>query len=168
MTICWRDCCAARSTCRRCLAQAGARPRHRAGAVSDDLVLVARPGHSAGGAQSPSRDDLLRFPRVAPRPETPARAQFDRFFGTGDGPGAALVECSSLILMRELLRRTDHVGCISRMQASAEIDLGALVALDVVLQGSAREIGLTTRADWLPTPAQARMVAILREGGGLT
>ena len=70
-----------------------------------------------------------------------------------------------MMLMRELLAQTDHIGCISRLQARADIALGAVVALERRLPGFARPIGLTTRADWLPTAAQAQFLAIVHRVG---
>jgi len=134
---------------------------------SDDLVLVARPGHPLAGEGRPTLQQIARYPWVVPNPGTPARAQFDRALdGLDEGARPALIECSSVLLMRELLIRTDHIGCTSRMQASAEIALGAIRALALRLPNSARAIGLTTRRDWLPTAAQGQFVEILRAVGG--
>jgi hypothetical protein len=67
-----------------------------------------------------------------------------------------------MILMRELLRLSDHLGCISQLQIEAEIGLGALAPVPVDLANTRRPIGLTFRADWLPTRAQADFLADLR------
>ena len=134
---------------------------------TDDLVLVARPGHPLLAAPLTVLA-LTGFPWILPRADTPSRAHFEQALdalGAGDLPRPALIECGSAILMRELLRLSDHIGCISRLQASAEIALGAMVPLDLALPGSARPIGLSHRADWLPTAAQAQFVAILRALG---
>jgi hypothetical protein len=64
--------------------------------------------------------------------------------------------------MRELLRQSDHLGCISQLQIEAEIGLGALVRVPVDLAGTRRPIGLTFRADWLPTRAQADFLRDLK------
>lgn len=137
---------------------------------TDDLVLVARPGHPLAG-RAPGPDDLARYPWIVPRAETPARAQFERALGALGATTLARpasIECASLVLMRELLILTDHIGCISRLQAGAEIALGTLVALDLRLPGTDRPIGVTVRADWLPTAAQAQFMQILRRvGAGL-
>lgn len=134
---------------------------------ADDLVMVARPGHPLLAA-TPTAAALAAYPWILPREDTPSRAHFEQAFrALGGGPAArpALIECGSAILMRELLALSDHIGCISRLQASAEIALGAMAPLDLKLPGSSRPIGLTTRADWLPTAAQAQFVGILRRIG---
>ena len=132
---------------------------------TDDLVLVVRPGHPLLAAGTPGLDDLARYPWIVPRPGTPSRASFGRFLDTFGPRKLAMIECSSLVLTRELLILSDHIGCISRLQAGAEIALGALSVLNVTLPESARPIGLTTREDWLPTAAQAQLVEILRRVG---
>ena len=48
-----------------------------------------------------------------------------------------------MILMRELLRLSDHLGCISQLQIEAEIGLGALVKVPLDLADTRRAIGLT-------------------------
>jgi hypothetical protein len=68
-----------------------------------------------------------------------------------------------MILMRELLRISDALGCLSRTQIAAEIRLGAVVAVPLDLADTARPIGLTHRADWLPTQAQSDFLAELRD-----
>ncbi|WP_370206271.1 LysR family transcriptional regulator [Pararhodobacter marinus] len=131
---------------------------------TDDLVLVARPGHPLVTGR-PDVAALARFPWIVPRADTPARAQFDHALDRLGGAAVtrpAMIECGSAVLMRELLTLSDHIGCISRLQASAEIALGALARLDVALPDTARAIGVTTRADWLPTAAQAQFMDSLR------
>ncbi len=132
---------------------------------ADDLVLVARPGHPLAGVALPDPAALSRYPWAVPGQGTPARAMFERFLGSHDAARPAVIETASIMLMRELLALTDHIGCISRLQAQAEIARGALVVLDLRLTGTSRAIGLTTRTDWLPTPAQAQLVALLVEVG---
>ncbi|WP_068299699.1 LysR family transcriptional regulator [Pararhodobacter sp. CCB-MM2] len=134
---------------------------------TDDLVLVARPGHPLlSGRPDPAR--LADYPWILPREDTPSRAHFETALSRLGGAGLsrpATIECGSAVLMRELLLLSDHVGCISRLQAGAEIALGALIPLELALPDTTRAIGVTTRDDWLPTAAQAQFVEILRRVG---
>ncbi|RAI02366.1 LysR family transcriptional regulator [Acuticoccus sediminis] len=124
----------------------------------DRLAVIARKDHPA--AATPLTPDVLaEWPWVVPRHGTPTRAQFDAYFGTRKP--SSIIESGSVILMRELLARSDHLGCISRLQAEAEIDKGLVAALPVDLPGT-RPIGLTLRRDWSPTRAQDEFLDALR------
>lgn len=128
----------------------------------DGLVFVARKDHLVLARRTAGLADLLGYPVVVATEGTPTRRAFDAL-SAGFGPPPSLVETGSMILMRELLRLSDHLGCISRLQIEAEIGLGALAAVPVDLPDTRRPIGLTFRADWLPTRAQAEFLCDLRE-----
>jgi LysR family transcriptional regulator of gallate degradation len=129
---------------------------------ADRLAVIARAGHpAAAGPLTP--EALAGWPWVVPRRGTPTRREFDAMFGKS--PPESIIESGSIILMRELLAQTDHLGCISRLQAQAEIDKGLVVALPVDLPGT-RPIGLTLRRDFLPTRAQAELLTALRSARG--
>ena len=125
----------------------------------DDLIPVVGPDHPLRDRPDLTLGDLAAQPWVLARQGTPSRRIFDGLF-QGHRPPESIVETGSMILMREMLRASDHVGFISRLQAAAEIDLGLMVPLPLELPGTRRPIGLTTRQDWLPTAAQD---AFLRE-----
>lgn len=127
----------------------------------DDLVLVAGSGHPLlrAGTDGITPAALAAFPWVVNRVGTPTRAHFDRLFAGGPAP-RSLVESGSVILMRELLAGSRHLGCISRLQAHAEG--GAMSVLPLDLPQTSRPIGYTTRAGWIPTLAQSDFVALLR------
>jgi DNA-binding transcriptional LysR family regulator len=130
----------------------------------DGLDIVARPGHPALALPAPRLTDLLAYPFVVGTEGAPGRLIFDRITAPLGAP-PSLVETGSMILLRELLRITDHLGCISHLQIEAEIGLGALVRVPVDLTDTRRPIGLTRRADWLPTRAQAEFIEDLRAVG---
>lgn len=123
----------------------------------DRMTVVCRPGHPAALAADAAA--LAGFPWVVSPEGTPARAAFDRLFAT---PPVSLVETGSLILMRELLRQSDHLGFVSALQAGPEIAYGALVTVPVRLDDTPRPIGLLARQGWQPTRAQSEMLAALR------
>lgn len=127
----------------------------------DTAVIVARHGHPLLG-QHPNIALLGTYPWVMPRKSTPIRAALDTCLG--DDRPATVIETSSLIMLRELLRGSDHLGGLSRLQAEAEAP--TLSILPVTLAGSMRPIGLTTRKDWTPTVAQRDFLDILRRTAG--
>jgi LysR family transcriptional regulator, regulator for genes of the gallate degradation pathway len=132
----------------------------------DGLLFVARKDHPILTQANVSLKALFAYPIVVATEGTPTRRAFDGL-STRLGPPPSLVETGSMILMRELLRLSDHLGCISRLQIEAEIDLGALVPVPVDLADTRRPIGLTYRADWLPTRAQAEFLDDLKATAGL-
>jgi LysR family transcriptional regulator, regulator for genes of the gallate degradation pathway len=127
----------------------------------DSIVLVAGRDHPLIGAGRITVADLARYPWVVARAGTPTRVHFDRLFAGLPAP-ASIVESSSLILMRELLEKSDHLGCISRLQAQAETDRALMWVLPFEMTGTSRPIGLTLRSSWLPTQAQREFIGLLQ------
>lgn len=133
----------------------------------DRLAVLADPSHPLAGEGAPEIDALSRFPWVVPRQGTPSRAQFDAVFAAHALPSAP-IEAGSILLMREVLRRGTHLGCISAAQAAAEIASGLLVALPADPGWPGRPIGIATRAGWEPTAAQSLMIDLIRAAARAT
>ncbi len=130
---------------------------------SDSLCLVTRPGHALQGKGPVPLAALAQASWVVPRPGTPSRAQFDAVFTAQRlPPPASILDCGSILLMRELLKRSDMVGCISAHQAAAEMENNVLVRLETDIRWTGRAIGLTHRRDWVPTRAQAVLLDMIR------
>lgn len=128
----------------------------------DTAVILAGRHHPLVGRAGVALADLAACPWVVSAPGTPIRAHFDALFADAPGgPPKSIVESGSLILTRELLSRSDHLGFVSGGQARAEIDHALVAALDFDLRHTRRPIGLTRRAGWLPTAAQADFLGIL-------
>lgn len=129
----------------------------------DSLCFVVRPGHPLLAGSVQPVNILMQRQWVVPREGTPSRAQFDTYFEAHGGrvPNS-IVECGSILLMRELLGRTDMIGCISTQQAQAEIANGLLVRLSGVRDWVTRPIGLTYRKGWVPTKAQDLLLRFVR------
>jgi len=128
----------------------------------DTLVILAGEGHPLLGGPV-TLEALLTYPWLVPRRETPARRQFDAMFTDASlAPPPSIIETGSAILMREMVQDGHHLACISRAQAEGEISRGIVRVVDFAVPGPARPIGLTTRAGWQPTPAQALLVREIR------
>lgn len=106
-------------------------------------------------------DRLVEYPWIVGLQGTPIRAQFDGMFERWNCRPDSIVESASLILMRELLLTTDHLGCISYRQAQAELSRGLISSISLDLEQTARPIGLTTRANWVPTAPQRQFLEII-------
>ena len=127
----------------------------------DELIAVCRPGHPLMAERHAGPELLAEFPWVVNIEGTPARAMFDRIFADRVRP-TSLVETGSMVLMRELLAVSDHLGFISRVQIRSELRIGSVAKLEAQLTDTARPIGLTFRADWVPTKAQGELLAEIR------
>lgn len=133
----------------------------------DGLVMVARHDHPLMKTNQITLASLAEYPWVVANESTPTRRYFERLFAPlgADAP-RSLVETGSMILLRELLRVSDHVGCISRLQVAAEVELGFIGVLPFALDASSRPIGLTVRSGWMPTRAQREFLDDLRAVAG--
>jgi DNA-binding transcriptional LysR family regulator len=128
----------------------------------DTIVLVSGCNHPLAGRREISIEDLMSFPWVVGQKGTPIRRYFDQIFSDAKGGAPKnIVETGSLILMRELLDTSEHLGCTSRLQAEAEIARGLMQALPFDMSKTSRPIGVTLRRDWLPTAAQKTFLELL-------
>mgnify|MGYP003597963868 FL=1 len=73
------------------------------------------------------------------------------------------IVASSVILLREILRDSDHLGALSRIQTLPSGEAQALTVLPVDLPATLRPIGIATRAGWEPTAAQREFIHLLHE-----
>lgn len=130
---------------------------------NDTLVLVAGRAHPLVKRARVELEELASYPWVVGPRGTPLRSQFDSLFAPlGDRSPRNIVESSSVILMRELLDVSNHLGCMSYRQAEAEISRKLMRALPIDLSHTSRPIGLTVRKGWLPTVAQSQFLELLR------
>lgn len=129
----------------------------------DPLAVVARAGHPLAGRQGLTLGDLARHGWVMPRAGAPSRCYFERLMAESPACALAPVETGAPSVLRGLLRASDRVALVSQSQVIEELEQGILVRLDLPLPGSARAIGIATRAGWRPGQPQARFLAILRE-----
>lgn len=131
---------------------------------TDVLVVVAAPEHPLARAKALSLQDLAAFPWIAPRIGAPARSYFEHMRARLRAPAAVPkpIETGSHSVMRGLLMGTDRLTVISKTQVQRDLRLGLLARLDIELQQSERDIGVTHIEGWLPSVAQARFLEILR------
>lgn len=129
---------------------------------SSKLSVVARAdhplmrcGHGELGAEA-----LARYPWILAGANTPITAQWERLFAGAARP-AAPIECGSVMTIRGLLLAGDYLTLLSPAQVWVEIELGLLGLVGPPIAGSARTVGMTTRADWRPTAIQQRFVELI-------
>ena len=128
----------------------------------DRLGVFCGPGHPLLSQDTVCREDLQRFCWVVPPIGTPTRSYFDDALSdVGTQTTNALVETSSMILVRELLQSNERLTLISSAQVAAEVRKGVLFEIPFRLNDKPRPIGLTIRKDWNPTDAQRDFVEAL-------
>ncbi|MDB6454392.1 LysR family transcriptional regulator [Falsirhodobacter sp. 20TX0035] len=125
----------------------------------DEVVAVARRDHPLMARAKVEFQDLVAHPWVMPRRSTPLRGILDAFFA--ERSPADVIETSSVIMMREILRESDYLGGLSRMQAEVEAEV--LSILPITLPNAMRPIGVTIRKGWEPTRAQQDFLDLLRK-----
>lgn len=133
------------------------------GLFDDELVIVARAGHPLRGARLTTAV-LLRYPWVVPARGVPLRLNWERMFHVrGVEPPPIRLQCASVLIMRGMMLAGDWLTLMSRDQFLLESRAGHLVELGTPGKDFWRRIAMTRRIEWMPTPLQARFVALLRK-----
>ena len=129
----------------------------------DRYALVVRRDHPLTRERRIRRQDLLAYDWVAPPPDTPRRAVYDALFAGLDRMPRSTLQTSSPNLTRAILTETDRITLLSRYESRAEQEMGFLTVLPFAVPHPARQVQVTTRADWLPTAVQARFLQALHD-----
>lgn len=127
----------------------------------DSVTILARRDHPLTRQNCVTVADLARYPWVLARRGTPIRAALEGVLPEATIRGA--IVASSVILLREILRDSDHLGALSRIQTLPPGESQALAVIKVDLPVTLRPIGITTRAGWEPTGAQRAFMELLYE-----
>ena len=140
----------------------------------DGVIAIARAGHpiiehveAAEGDVHPPLppvEELARYPWIVPSAGAPLRISFEEMFNSaGLTPPVVPIECGSVMMIREILMQTDFLTLLSPDQVSVERQAGWLVSLGEPTGAFSRTIGITTRAQWRPSPTQAVLIAELEQ-----
>jgi LysR family transcriptional regulator of gallate degradation len=130
----------------------------------DPLAIIMRAGHPLARRKRVPIGALLKYPWVAPRPNSPLRKHFNELFSAAGLPAPArTIDCNSLAAARALLLESDRLMLLSAHQIHYDLEAGLLHAMPHPNGNVTRSIGLTVRKDWRPTPTQARLLELLRE-----
>ncbi|MBT2186996.1 LysR family transcriptional regulator [Sphingobium nicotianae] len=119
------------------------------------------PSRSGKEEQGIPLSDLARYLWILPSAGAPLRAGFEAMFRDAGLAPAVPIECGSVMMVREILMQTDFLTLLSPEQVTVEQQAGWLVSLGEPPAHFARTIGITTRAQWRPSPAQAAFIAEL-------
>ncbi|WP_019629800.1 LysR substrate-binding domain-containing protein [Actinomadura atramentaria] len=125
----------------------------------EPVRLVARRGHPAASAASLA--DLLGYPWVLPLKQTALRWELEQAFASSGVPlPEDLVECTSVLTVRRLVRETDMIAALPELVTAADPEIAAL---PVELAAVRHQIGVTLPARRPLTPAARIMLDHLRE-----
>lgn len=133
---------------------------------ADPLVLAVRPGHpliSDPALRSDALAHVPAFTAILPMQGTAIRHTADSFLLTrGLGQLARTVETLSVTGARNYTARSDAVWFAPRGAVQQDLDSGLLAALPVSMAGTEELVGMSLRADMVPTIAQAEVIGALR------
>jgi len=135
----------------------------------DGVIALARAGHPLAAfvrdqadPALPPIEELARYPWIVPSSGAPLRAGFEAMFRAANLAAPVVpIECGSVMMIREILMQTDFLTLLSPDQVAVERQAGWLISLGEPPGQFARTIGMTIRAQWRPSPAQAAFIAEL-------
>ncbi len=151
-----------------------AEPAHMRGLTfehlhADPLVLAVRPGHPLlAGADTPAPLALLHsYTVMLPMPGTAIRQSADNFLQAHSvAPLTRTVETLDVSVARGYTLASDAVWLCPLGAVAGDLADGSLVALKVSMVGTEELVGLSLRADMRLSPAQAGVIAALRQVAG--
>lgn len=121
--------------------------------------IVLRRGHPLLAQGRVTLDDLLRHEWVIGVEGSSRRDCFERLFAGSPGPEASIATCV-LPVIRHLLEGSDRLTLMTSYELMHEE--GDLVSLPFGPIEPVPSIGITMRADWLPTQLHLDFIALLR------
>ncbi|MBC2665303.1 LysR family transcriptional regulator [Novosphingobium flavum] len=122
-------------------------------------IVVGRRRHPLLSRPRITVDDLRQYPWVVGAPGSSRRTCFESIFG-GDPPPMPLATCS-LTVIRHLLETTDRLTLMTSYEL--EHERAHLEAIPFNAVGPAPAIGITTRANWMPTKLHLDFMAVVRK-----
>lgn len=125
----------------------------------DPLCVVGRPDHPLGRHRLDGLRDLIHAAWIMPMPGTPAQTAFDEAFqAEGLRPPETGLRVNSPVLIQALLSASDRLALMPLRQAQQEEKTGHLSLLPLDIRHAPRLIGITTRRDYLPSPASRMLL----------
>lgn len=123
----------------------------------DQPVIIGRTDHPFG--RTPASASLADYPWIVPGPGTPLRMLWDRMFSdAGILPPPVIIECGSVIMIRQMLIDSDLLTLLSADQVAVELGAGLLAKMGDAPGNLARTIGITTRSGWRPTSVHSTFI----------
>lgn len=130
---------------------------------SEIVTFVVRPGHSLLTHSSFNIQDIRNYNVVFPTKDSIIATAAERFLiSQGVGMLPDKIETISVSFGKEYVRQSDAIWVISRGVVAREIKEGALAELPLDTKETLGPVGLTTRADTIPTPTVQMFMNCIR------
>lgn len=131
---------------------------------SERVTFVVRPGHPLLRTSPLDLKAISSYTVLYPPNDSIIAAPVERFLvAHGIGALPDRIETISDAFGKEYIRQTDAVWIISRGVVAREIKAGTFTELNVETRETLGQVGLTTRADTLPTPALQLFMNAVRD-----
>ncbi|NVO13542.1 MAG: LysR family transcriptional regulator [Rhodoplanes sp.] len=133
------------------------------GLFPDPYRIACRRDHPLAARRHLTPADLRGVDWVVPTRSLPRRAVTDRIMADWGLTQRVQIEADSLGATVSALAASDRISLLPHATVVADDRPDRLAVLDLAIPHPPRIVGLTTRADWLPTAVQADFVNRLRE-----
>lgn len=128
----------------------------------DHPVVIGRTDHPVIRAGA-DLEKLAQYPWILPASGAPLRRGWAQMFESLSIPPPNVpIECGSVITIRQILISSDFLTLLSPDQIAVELEAGWLVKIANAPDGLTRDIGVTTREGWRPTPMQEKFMQHLK------
>lgn len=135
---------------------------------NEPLVIVMRAGHPYALNFNSNKDklsnqQLANLKWIVARKFTPMRNQFEDFLRfKGLQPPTQVIECASLIAIRQILLKTDTAALLSPRQIQDEIKKGELKIMGPPLTNTSRPFGISFRKGFKPTKVSRDFIELAK------
>jgi LysR family transcriptional regulator of gallate degradation len=128
----------------------------------DPYRIVCRRDHPLTRLPRPRTADLRAYDWVFATANLPRRAVLDRMIADWRVSARLQVETNSLGALVAILSNSDRLSLLPRQYIAFDDHSNLLAALKIEVAHPVRRVGLTTRAEWLPTAFQSEFLALIR------
>jgi LysR family transcriptional regulator of gallate degradation len=128
----------------------------------DPYRVVCRRDHPLTRLPRPRIADLREYDWVFATANFPRRAVLDRMIADGRLSARVQIETNSVGALVAILSNSDRISLLPRQYIGFNHHSSLLAVLDMAFAHPVRRVGLTTRADWLPTAFQSEFLALMR------
>ena len=128
----------------------------------DPYRVVCRRDHPLTRLPRPRIADLRAYDWVFPTSSLPRRAVLEGMIADDRLSARVQVETNSLGALVAILSNSDRISLLPHQYIAFDDHSNLLAVLNMEVAHAVRMVGLTTRADWLPTAFQSEFLALMR------